>query len=104
MVSNYYCQHCDKYINQKFKQKHTKSKLHLVLYYNFATNKYNIGNVYWGDFEKTIHEYMKENTTKFYAFSIVVRGKLNDEDIKISVDSGEGCAPLYRFPDSEWIC
>ena len=104
MVSNYYCRDCDKYINQKFKQKHTKSKAHLYMYYDIITNKYGIGDVYLCDFEKTIHEYMQENTIKFHTFYVVVRCKLNDEDISISVDSGKGYAPLYRFPDSGWIC
>ena len=104
MVSNYYCQDFDEYINRRFKQKYTKSKAHLNMYYNIIINKHNIGNVYWIDFEKTIYEYMKENTTKFYAFSVVVRYELNDEDISISVDSNEGCIPLYKFPDSGWIC
>ena len=90
MVSNYYCRECDEYINQKFKQKHTKSKAHLNMYYNIVTNNFNIGDVYWYDFEKTIHEHMKENTIKFYTFSVVVRCNLNDEDISISVESGKG--------------
>ena len=104
MVSNYYCQEFDKYNNRKFEQYHIKSKAHSNMYYIIVTNKYNIGNLYWDDFEKTIHEYRKKNTIKFYAFSVVVRCKLNDEDISISGDSGDGYAPLYKFPDSEWIC
>ena len=60
--------------------------------------------MYWDDFEKTTHEYLKENTIKFYAFSVVVRCKLNDEDINNSVDSGEGYALSYKLPDSGWIC
>ena len=45
---------------------------------------------------------MTENTINFYTFSVVVRCKLNDEDISISVDEGKGYAPLFRFPDSGW--
>ena len=67
------------------------------MYYNIVTNKYNIGNVYWSDFEKTIHEYMKENITQFYDFTVVVRCKLNDEDVSISVSGEEGISPLYKF-------
>ena len=104
MVSNYYCQDCDKYINRKFKQKHIKSKEHLNMYYNIVTSKYNISDVYWDDFEKTIHEYMQETLTKFYAFTVVVECRVNDEDINISVDSADGRVPLYKFPDSGWIC
>ena len=104
MVSNYYCQDCDKHINQKVKQKHIKSKSHLYMYYNFVTNKYNIGDVYWGGIENIIHEYIKENSTKFYAFTILVRCKLNNQDIIISVNSGEECVPLYKFEDGMWFC
>ena len=32
MVSNYYCQVCDKNINRKIKQKRIKSKAHLNMY------------------------------------------------------------------------
>ena len=31
MVSNYYCQDCDKNINRKLKQHHKKSKAHLCM-------------------------------------------------------------------------
>ena len=103
MVSNYYCQDCDKNINRKFKH-HKKTKAHSNTYYNFVTNKYNIGDVFWSDFEKTIYEYMKENRTKFYAFCIVVRCKLNNEDISVSVDGNEVDVPLYRFDDCGWVC
>ena len=99
MVSNYYCQDCDKYIIRKYKQRHIKSKRHSYMYYIIVTNNYKFGNVYWVDFEKTIQEYMKEITIKFYAFSIVIGCKRNDEDICISVDNREGYAP-----NSGWIC
>ena len=52
MVSNYYCQDCDKNINLKYKQHHIKSKSHSYMYYNIKTNKYIIGDVCWVDFEK----------------------------------------------------
>ena len=104
MVSNYYCQDCDKNIIQKAKQKHIKSKAHLNMYYNIVTNKYNVSDVLWGDFEKTIYEYIKENRTKFYAFFVVVRCKLDSEDISISVDGDEVDVPLYRFDDCGWVC
>ena len=104
MVSNYYCQDCDKYINRRFKQKHTKSKVHLNMYNNFRINKHNFGDVYSSDFEKTIQEYMNENITKFYGFSVVARVVLNDVDKSISDDNNERYAPFYNFPDSGWIC
>ena len=104
MVSNYYCQDCDKIINRKFKQQHKKSKTHLNMYYNIVTNKNNIGDVFWSDFEKTIYEYMKENRAKFYTICIVVRCKLDNDDISISVDGNEVDVPLYRFDDCGWVC
>ena len=102
MVSNY-CQCCDKHINQKYKQKHIKSKAHLNMYYNIVTNIYNNGDVYWTDIETTIQEYIKDNSTKIYAFTILVRCKLNNEDINFSVDGDKGCVPLYKFEDGTWF-
>ena len=103
MTSNYYCQHCDKHVDWKYKQRHIKSQSHSYMYYNIVTNKYNIGNVYWVDFKTTIDKYIKENNTKFLSFTIVVSCKLNDEDICISIDNKPGNAPLYEFHDGEWI-
>ena len=74
------------------------------MYYNIVTNKYNIGDVFWSDFEKTIYENMNENRTKFYTFTIVVRCKLDNEDISISVDGNEVNVPLYKFDDRGWVC
>ena len=68
MISKNYCQECDNYINRRFKTKHLKSKAHLHMYYNIITNKYNIGDVYWDDFEATLHEYMMNNSFKFQFF------------------------------------
>ena len=103
MVSNYYCQDCDKYINRRFETKHINSKAHLCLYYNIITNKYNIDDVYWCDFEETIRGYMVINYSKFHFFSTVVKWKLNNDDISILVDKMDGYVPLYRFDDSGWI-
>ena len=74
------------------------------MYYNIVTNKYNIGEVFWSDFEKTIYEYMNENRTKFYTLCITVRCELDNEDISISVDGNEVDVPLYRFDDCGWVC
>ena len=72
MVSKYYCQDCDKYTNQKFKTKHINSKAHLYINYNIITNKYNIGDVYWCDFEETIRECMVNNYSKFHLFLLLL--------------------------------
>ena len=99
-----YCSVCDKFINKKYKQKHIKSESHSYMYNNIVTNKYNIANVYWVDFEKTIEEYIKENKTKFYSFSIAFKCKLNDEDIYISDDNILWYVPAHKFSDSKIIC
>ena len=103
MTSNYYCQNFDKHIDLEYKQRHIKSQSHSYMYYNIVTNKYNIGNVYWVDFKTMIEKYIKENETKFLSFTIVVRCKLNDKDICISIDNKPGNRPLYEFHDGERI-
>ena len=103
MVS-YYCRCCDKYINQKSKQRHLKSKAHLYMYYNIATFKYIIGDVCFTDIESIIHKYIKDNSTKFRIFTILVRCKLNNEDISISTDSIPVDVPLYRFDNCAHVC
>ena len=103
MVSNYYCHECDKYINRRFKTKHINSKAHLHMYYNIVTNKHNIGDVYWCDFEETIRDYMVNNSSNFKFFSTIVKCNINIEDIIILVDNTDGYAPLYKFNDDDWI-
>ena len=100
----FYCQCCDKYINQKFKQKHIKSKAHLYRYYNIITKKYNIGDVYWSDIETIIHEYIKDNSTKLDSFTILFRCKLKNDYINISLDCDKVSVPLYKFEKyGSWV-
>ena len=75
MVSNYYCRDCDKYINRRFKTKHINSIAHLHMYFNIITNKFNIGKVFWCDFEETIREYMVNNSSKFIFFLLLLNVK-----------------------------
>ena len=103
MVSNYFCQNWDRFISTKFKQRHIKSKIHSFMYNNIITNKYHIGDIPWTDFEKTIRNYMRENSFKFNSYSIRVGCKLDSEEIFISVDNNYGFAPLYKFPNGEWF-
>ena len=72
MVSNHYCQDCDKYINRRSKTKHIDSKAHLYTYFNIITNEHNIGDVYWCDFEETIRKYMENNYSKFIFFLLLL--------------------------------
>ena len=75
MVSNYYCQECDKYINRRFKTKHINSKENLHMYYNIVTNKYNIGDVFWCDFEETIRDYRVNNSSNLIFFLLLLNVK-----------------------------
>ena len=98
-MTTFYCQHCGKSYNRVFKRRHIKSKFHLYNYYNIVINKYNIGNVFWSDFENIIHDYIKNFDNKFHSFTILVKCKLDDEFLNISVDNIEGFVFLYRFKD-----
>ena len=69
----FYCPHCDKSFNIKFKQKHIKSKKHLYMYNNNVINRYITGDVYFSNLEDIINEYIMEYNTKFNSFSILVK-------------------------------
>ena len=86
----FYCHHCDKSFNRIFKRRHIKSKSHLYNYYNIVINKYNIGNLYWSDFENIIQGYIKDCDKKFYSFTTLVKCKLDDKILNISVDNIQG--------------
>ena len=98
-MTSFYCEHCDKTINRNFKRKHIKSKNHLYMYNNIVTNKYDIGDAYFSDFENVIHEYIIEQNTKFDSFSILVKCKLYGEDINISINNRNEFILLYKFKD-----
>ena len=89
-MTSFYCHHCDKSFSHIFKRKHMKPKSHLYKYYNIVINKYNIGYVRWSDFESVIHDYIKDFDNKFYSFTVLVKCKLDDEILNISVDNIEG--------------
>ena len=98
-MTSFYCQHCDKSINHKFKRRHIKSKSHLYMYYNIAINKYNIADVFWNNFESVIQDYIRNFDKKFYYFTILVKCTLNGENLNISIDNIDGFVFLYRFKD-----
>ena len=56
-MTSFYCQHCNKSFNNKFKQKHIKSKSHLYMYNNIVINKHNIGNIPFSDLENIVHQF-----------------------------------------------
>ena len=86
-MTPFYCQHCDKNINNKFKKKHMKSKIHLYMHKNIVINKHNIGDVYFSNFENVIQEYINDYNKKFNLFSILIRCKFDQENIFISINN-----------------
>ena len=98
-MTSFYCHHCDKSFNRVFKRRHIKSKSHLYNYYNIVINKYNIGDLYWSDFENIIQDYIKNFDKKFYSFATLVKCKLDCENLNISIDNIQGIVFLYRFED-----
>ena len=54
---------------------------------------------------ETLHEYMIINLCKFRKFSTVVKCKIDNKDIGISIDKIEGYVPFYKLDDDEeeWI-
>ena len=98
-MTSFYCHHCDKSFNHIFKRRHIKSKSHLYMYHNIVINKYDIGDVYWSDFENIIQDYIKDFDNKFYSFNILVKCTLKNENLNISVNNIEGIVFLYKFKD-----
>ena len=98
-MTTFYCPHCDKSFNNKFKQKHIKSKKHLYMYNNIVINKYNTGDVYFSNLEDIINEYIMEYNTKFNSFSILVKCGLYGENINISINNRNEFIPLCKFKD-----
>ena len=98
-----YCHSCDKYISNKFINKHNKSKTHLYFHKNFVINKYYIGDIFFKDFENIIRDYINEYNNKFNSFSILINFNLNKENMNVSIDNIHGEIPLYKFKDSSSI-
>ena len=105
MVSNYYCQECDNYINRRSTTKHIHSKTHLYMYYNIIINKHVIGDVYWCDLVETIFKYMTINLCKFRKFSTTVKCTIDNKDISILIDKIEGYIRFYKLDEDmeDWI-
>ena len=87
-MESYYCNHCDKNIISKFKQQHMRSKIHLYMLKNVVINKYNIGDIYFSNFENIIQKYIVDYNKKFInLFSILIKCKFEQEDIFISINN-----------------
>ena len=101
MTFNYYCQHCDKHINRKSKNKHLNSKTHLYMYRNIVISKISIGDVYWDNFVEIIDECMTRHLDKFQSFTTIVKCKIANQDITISIDKVRDYVSFYECCDDE---
>ena len=76
-----------------------KSKMHLYMYKNVVINKYNIGNVYFSNFENVIQKYIIDYNKKFNILSILIKCNFNQEKILISINNKSNYVFLYKFKD-----
>ena len=94
---DYYCNICDKTINQKSKNRHNRTKRHCFMK-NYLTNNYNYNDIVRDDVEKILHENNFNNNNKFNEFKIYVSWKINDDvEIKVDTDHLDLCAVLPTF-------
>ena len=80
---DYYCEICDKSINDKHRNKHNKAKCHYFMK-NYVTNIYNYNDIVWDDVENILHENIISHDIKFNEFKTYVSFKIND-DVEIIV-------------------
>ena len=57
------------------------------MYKNIVINKYNIGDVYFSNFENVIQKYINDYNKKFNLFTILIRCKFDQENIFISINN-----------------
>ena len=75
---DYYCNICDKSINDEPKNKHIKTKRHYFMK-NYVTKIYKYIDIVWDDVEKILHENNISHNNKFNEFKIYVSCKINDD-------------------------
>ena len=80
---DYYCNICDKSINDKPRNKHNKRKRHYFMK-NYVTNIYTYKDIVWDDVEKILHENIISHDNKFNECKTYVSCKIND-DVEIIV-------------------
>ena len=80
---DYYCNICDKSINDKPRNKHNTTKRHVFMK-NYVINIFNYNDIVWDDVEKILHENIISHDNKFNEFKAYVSCKIND-DVEINV-------------------
>ena len=96
---DYYCNICDKSINNKPRSKDNKTKRHYLMK-NYKTNTYNCNDIVWDDVEKILHENIISQNIKFNEFKIYVSCEMNDVvEIKVFINEFDLHAVLPTFLD-----
>ena len=84
---DYYCNICDKSINDKLRNKHNKTKRHYFMK-NYVTNIYKYNDIVWGDVENILHENIVSHDNKLNEFKTYVSCQIND-DVETNVYKNE---------------
>ena len=96
---DFYCNICDKSINDKPRNKHNKTKRHHFMK-KYVTNTYNYNDILWDDVEKILHENIISHNNKFNEFEIYVSCEINDVvEIKVYINEFHLHAVLPTFLD-----
>ena len=97
---DYYCNVCDKTINNKPRNKHNKTKIHHSMK-NYVTNIYNYYDIVWCDVENILHENIISQDNKFNEFKTYVSCQIND-DVEIKVYKNESDMRVVLPPFLGW--
>ena len=81
---DYYCEICDKSINDKPRNKHNKTKGHYFMK-SYVTNVYSYNGIVWDHVENILHENISSHDNKFNEFKTYMSCKIND-DVEVNVN------------------
>ena len=96
---DYYCNICDKSINDKPRHEH-KIKSHYFMK-NYVTNIYNYNDIVWGDVENILHKNIISHNNKVNDIKTYVSCQIND-DVETKVYKNESDMPVVLPPFLGW--
>ena len=93
----FYYEICGRTINDKSKNRHTKTK-RIYFTKNYVTNTYNYNDNVWDDVEKILHENIIIHNNKFHEPKNFVTCKINhDEEIEVYKDEQTSMTCVYCY-------
>ena len=75
---DYYCNICEKSINDKPRNKHNKTKRHVFMK-TYVANINNHNDIVWDDVENILHDNIISHDIKFNEFKTYVSCRINDD-------------------------